>query len=66
VTITSTQVTPSVDKADVDRRPGSSDIKWAEQAYHHQRGNRRPRGVGCPEPVGVDLGFSWRRSPLSS
>jgi hypothetical protein len=37
VTITSHQVSPSVDKPDVDQRPGSSDITWAERAYHHQR-----------------------------
>ena len=37
MTITSNQVSPSVDQPDVDRRPGSSDITWAEEAYHHQR-----------------------------
>jgi hypothetical protein len=42
VTITSHQVSPSVDKPDVDRRAGSSDITWAERAYLHQR--REPTG----------------------
>jgi hypothetical protein len=37
VTITSNQVSPPVDKLNVDQRPGSSDITWAERAYHHQR-----------------------------
>jgi hypothetical protein len=36
VTMTSNQVSPAVDKPDVDQRPGSSDIAWAERAYHHQ------------------------------
>jgi hypothetical protein len=37
VTITSTQVSPPLDRPEVDRRPGSSDLTWAERAYHHQR-----------------------------
>ena len=37
MTITSHQVSPAVEGADIDRRPGSSDITWAERAYHHQR-----------------------------
>ena len=37
VTITSNQVSPVVDKPDVEQRPGSSDIAWAERAYHHRR-----------------------------
>jgi hypothetical protein len=37
VTITSFHVSPSVEETDVDQRPGSSDITWAERAYHHQR-----------------------------
>ena len=48
MTITSDQV--SIDQPDVDQRPGSSDIAWAERAYHHQRREptnehrRAPRG----------------------
>ena len=37
MTITSNQAAPSVEELDVDERPGSSDITWAERAYHHQR-----------------------------
>jgi hypothetical protein len=36
VTITSNQVSPPLDNPDADQRPGSSDIEWAERAYHHQ------------------------------
>ena len=37
MTLTSNQVSPIVDKPDIDQRPGTSDIAWAERAYHHQR-----------------------------
>jgi len=37
VTITEHQVSPSVDEPDVDQRPGSSDITWADRAYQHQQ-----------------------------
>ncbi len=37
MTITSNQVSPAIDKPDVDQRPGSSDISWAERAYHDRR-----------------------------
>ena len=40
MTITSNQTSPPLDKPDVDQRPGSSDITWAERAYHHQRRER--------------------------
>jgi hypothetical protein len=38
VTITSNHVFPPLEKPDVDQRRGSSDIAWAERAYHHQPG----------------------------
>ncbi len=37
MTITSNQGTPSAEELDVDERQGSSDISWAERAYHHRR-----------------------------
>lgn len=46
MTITSQQVSLTIDQPDVDQRPGSSDIAWAERAYHHHRiepVNRRRR-----------------------
>jgi hypothetical protein len=40
MTVTSDQMTtPPLDKT--DQRPGSSDVAWAERAYHHQQ--REPR-----------------------
>jgi hypothetical protein len=40
MTVTSDQMTaPALDKT--DQRPGSSDVAWAERAYHHQQ--REPR-----------------------
>lgn len=34
--ITSDRMFSHVDDLDIDRRPGSSDIEWAERAYRHQ------------------------------
>ena len=51
MTITSNQVFPRLDKPDLDQRPGSSDVTWAERAYHHpqwERGNRRASAQGAP------------------
>jgi hypothetical protein len=36
VTITSDQISPPIDKPDVDQRPGSSDVGWAERAFHRE------------------------------
>ena len=36
MTITADQVSLPLDKPDVDQRPGSSDVAWAERAYHHE------------------------------
>jgi hypothetical protein len=35
MTITADQVFLPVEKHDVDHRPGSDDVTWAERAYHH-------------------------------
>lgn len=37
MTITSNLASPPLDEPDVDQRPGSSGITWAELAYHHPR-----------------------------
>jgi hypothetical protein len=37
MTITSNQVRPTVNTSGHDQRPGSSDVAWAESAYHHER-----------------------------
>ena len=37
MTITADQVSLPIDKPDVDQRPGSSDVAWAERAYHHEQ-----------------------------
>lgn len=37
MTIMSDRVSPTIEKPDVDRRPGSSDVEWAERAYRHQQ-----------------------------
>jgi hypothetical protein len=42
VTMTSHEVSPRVDQPDVDQYPGSSDMAWAERAYHYQE-RKRPR-----------------------
>lgn len=50
MTITSNQLSFATDTADVDRRPGSSDIAWAEHAYRSQRmepSNERRRMPGA-------------------
>jgi hypothetical protein len=48
MTITSNPASPLIEELDVDQRPGSSDVAWAERAYHHQRqeapGERRRTG----------------------
>jgi len=46
VTMTSNPLSRPLDKPDVDQRPGSSDITWAERVYRHQwreRSNERRR-----------------------
>jgi hypothetical protein len=64
MTLTSNQVSPIVDKPDIDQRPGTSDIAWAERAYHHQR--REPANeLRCPPHSGAGCGVSLRRSSLS-
>ena len=35
MTMTSSHESPAIDKPGVDQRPGSSDVAWAERAYHH-------------------------------
>jgi hypothetical protein len=37
MTLTSNPVSPMLDKPDVDQRPGTSDIAWAEHAYQQRR-----------------------------
>ena len=37
MTIASHQISPFLEETDVDQRPGSSDITWAQRAYRHQR-----------------------------
>ena len=37
MTITADQVFLPLDNPDVDQRPGSSDVAWAERAYHHEQ-----------------------------
>jgi hypothetical protein len=47
VTTTSDHVSLPIEKTDDDRRPGSSDITWAERAYRHEQkqpANVRRRG----------------------
>jgi hypothetical protein len=48
MTITADQVFLPVEKHDVDHRPGSDDVTWAERAYRHDRSQpskeRRKRG----------------------
>jgi hypothetical protein len=36
MTMTSNQASAPIDTPDLDQRPGSSDIAWAERAYLHQ------------------------------
>jgi hypothetical protein len=51
MTLTTHRVSPIVDKPGVDQRPGTSDIAWAERAYHHQRkepSNQRRKGPRSP------------------
>lgn len=46
MTITSNHESPLLEEPDVDQRPGSSGVTWAELAYNHQRrapSNERPR-----------------------
>jgi hypothetical protein len=37
MTIATDQVSLPLDKPDVDNRPGSSDVTWAERAYYHDQ-----------------------------
>jgi len=37
MTITSNHVAAPVEESEVDRRPGSSDVEWAERAYHQRQ-----------------------------
>lgn len=44
MTITGNHVSPAIEEPDLDHGPGSSDVTWAERAYHQQRrepGNER-------------------------
>jgi len=40
MTITVEQVFLPVEEHDVDHRPGSDDVTWAEHAYHHEPSER--------------------------
>jgi hypothetical protein len=48
VTITSNQVSQSIDEHGVDQRPGSSDVTWAERAYNQQRESANEPRVSRP------------------